>query len=228
MKSIFFDAGPVISLSTTNLLWLLQLMKKEFSGSFYIASAVKRELIDVPFNSKKFKFESMEVMKAVNDGILEVVPYEKTAQLAQELGYLANNSFFAKGQPMHLVHDGEIESIAGAVLMESSAVVIDERTMRLMVEDWNALKFLLQKKLHTKIEVNSENLKKWLERVRDIKIIRSAELAAVAYEKGMLNDYLPRVKNPEMELIDGILWGIKLNGCAISSEEIEKIVRFES
>ena len=228
MKSIFFDSGPVISLSTTNLLWILPPLKKQFNGSFFIASAVKRELIDIPFYSKKFKFESMEVMKSVNDGTFELLPPEKTENLAKELIYLANNSFFAKGQPLRLMHDGEIDSIAGAIVTESMAVVVDERTTRLMIEDWRALKNLLESKFHTRIEVNLENIKRWVERTSHVSIIRSAELATIAYEKGMLNDYLPTVKNAKMELLDGVLWGIKLNGCSLSSGEIEKIIRIES
>ena len=227
MKSLFFDAGPVISLSTTNLLWILPRLKQEFGGNFYIASSVRRELIDVPFHSKKFKFEAMQVMKSVNDGILEIVPYEKTISLKNELLFLANNSFFAQGSPLHIVHDGEIETIAGAVLEGSNAVVIDERTTRLLIENWKSLQFLLHKKLHTRIDVNLANLRKFLEQTKAVKIIRSSEIAVVAYEKGILDDYLPRVKEPKRELLDGVLWGIKLNGCAISKEEIEKIVRTE-
>ncbi len=225
MKSIFFDAGPVISLSTTNLLWILPQMKSIFDGNFYIASSVRRELIDVPFHSKKFKFEAMQVMKAVNDGVLEIVPSEKTMALKNELLFLANNSFFAGNSPIHIVHDGEIDSIAGAVVMGSDAVVIDERTTRLIIEDWKSLQFLLHRKLHTRIDVRLENLKKFLEKIKSVRIIRSAEIAVVAYEKGVLKDYLPRVKDAKRELLDGVLWGIKLNGCSISRDEIEKIVR---
>jgi len=228
MKSIFFDAGPIISLSTNNLLWILPELKKIFDGQFFISDSVRRELIDVPFHSKKFKFEAMQVMKAVEDKIIEIVPGERTLQLKNELLSLANNSFFAKDEAIRLVHDGEIDSIAGAVIMGSAAVVIDERTTRIMIEDWQSMRDLMQKHLHTKIDVNLENLKKFLEKIKGIRVIRSAELVLIAYEKGMLSPYLPKVKNAERELIDGILWGIKLNGCSISREEIEKIVKIES
>jgi predicted nucleic acid-binding protein len=228
MKSIFFDAGPVISLSTNNLLWLLPELKKGFGGKFYISARVKSELIDVPYRSKKFKFEALQVMKSVEEKTFEIVPVEVTSELTRELLFLANNSFFARDSPMRLVHEGEIDSIAGAVLMKSEAVVIDERTTRLMVEDWRALKDLLQSKLHTKIRVDAGNLNRFIEKIKGVKIIRSAELVVLAYEKGMLNSYLPKVKDAEKELIDGVLWGIKLNGCSISREEIEKIVRIES
>ena len=42
MKSIIFDAGPVISLTTNNLLWTLRELKERCNGSFYITEAVKK------------------------------------------------------------------------------------------------------------------------------------------------------------------------------------------
>jgi len=227
MKSIFFDSGPVISLSTNNLLWILPELKKRFNGKFLISARVKRELIDVPYHSKKFKFEALQIMKAVEDKTFELVPVETTSALAGELLYLANNSFFARGSALRLVHEGEIDSIAGAVVMNSGAVVIDERTTRIMIENWNSLLGLLQGKLHTRISVNTNNLKRFLELIKGIKVIRSAELAVIAYETGLLDSYLPKVKDAGKELLDGILWGIKLNGCSISSGEIERIERAE-
>jgi len=227
MKSIFFDAGPVISLSTNNLLWILKELKNKFGVKFYLSYSVKRELIDVPYHSKKFKFEALQVMKVVEDGVFELVPVETTAELTRELLFLANNSFFAKKSPIRIVHEGEIDSISGAIIMQSDAVAIDERTTRLLIEDWQSLMELLQKKLHTKIEVNFENLNKFLEKTKGMKIIRSAELAVIAYENGMLDSYLPAVKDAEKELLDGVLWGIKLNGCSLSSEEIEKVIEIE-
>jgi len=228
MKSIFFDAGPVISLTTNNLLWVMGRLKEKFGVKFYFSYSVKNELIDVPFRSKKFKFEALQVMKAVEDNVFEIVPVEATSKLTKELLFLANNSFFAKKSPIRIVHEGEIDSISGAIVMKSDAVAIDERTTRILIEDWHLLKDLLQRKLHTKIEANVGNLNKFLEKTKGIRVIRSAELAAIAYENGILNQYLPTVKDAEKELLDGVLWGIKLNGCSLSSEEIEKIIKIES
>ena len=40
MKSLVFDAGPVISLTTNNLLWLLDVLKGDYEGEFYIPEGV--------------------------------------------------------------------------------------------------------------------------------------------------------------------------------------------
>ena len=43
MRSIIFDTGPIISLVTNNMLWLLEPLKKQFKGEFYITKSVKKE-----------------------------------------------------------------------------------------------------------------------------------------------------------------------------------------
>jgi len=228
MKSIFFDAGPVISLATNNLLGIIEKLKLAYNGKFYFSGAVKRELIDVPFGSKKFKFESIQVMKAVERGIFEIIPQEKTAKLTAQLLDLANNIYSAKGFGVRIVHKGEIDSIAGSNLLGSEAIVIDERTTRMLIESPYELKKLLQSRLHTNIRINESNLEQFRKNVKGLKIIRSAEIAAVSYEMGLMKDYLPDVPNAGKELLDGVLWGVKLNGCAISREEIEKIIKIET
>ncbi|MEM4336398.1 MAG: hypothetical protein QXG86_00125 [Candidatus Woesearchaeota archaeon] len=227
MKSIFFDAGPIISLSTNNLLWILEDLKNIYKGKFYFSGSVKNELIDVPYKIKKFKFEAIQIMKAVERGIFEVIPQEKTSQLAEQLLEIANGVYSVQGTKIKIVHKGEIDTIAGAKLMGSEAVVIDERTTRMLIENPYELKNLLGSKLHKKIRVDEENLKKLRDAVEGIKIIRSAELVVVAYEKGLIEQYLPRVPEAKKELLDGILWGVKLNGCALSREEIDKIIEIE-
>ena len=228
MKSIFFDAGPVISLATNNLLGILEKLKESYNGKFYFSGAVKRELIDVPYNSKKFKFESIQIMKAVEKGIFEIMPQEKTANLTAQLLELANSIYSAKGTGVKIVHRGEIDSIAGSRIMESEAIVIDERTTRMLIENPYELKNLLQSRLHMGVKINENALQSFNRLAGRVKIIRSAEIAAISYELGLMKDYLPNVPDAGKELLDGVLWGIKLNGCAISREEIDKIIKIET
>lgn len=227
MKSLFFDAGPVISLATNNLLGMLEKLKSKYGGQFYFSGAVKKELIDVPYNSKRFKFEAIQIMRSVERGVFTIVPPQETAEFTKELLNLANNIYYAKGTGVRIVHSGEIDSLAGAKLMNSDATVIDERTTRMLLEDPYGLKNLVEQRLHTPIRMDEGNLEKFRKSLSPVKIIRSAELVAVAYEMGLFDDYLPSVPQAKRELLDGLLWGIKLNGCAVSKEEINKIIKFE-
>ena len=65
------------------------------------------------------------------------------------------------------------------------------------------------------------------EKIGNLKIIRSIELAIAGYKLGWFDGYLTKDKEARKILIEAILWGIKLRGAAISQEEIDKIVRLE-
>ncbi len=227
MKSLVFDAGPVISLTTNNLLWLLPGLRQKFGGDFCIAPAVKRELVDRPFVTKKFKFEAIQVEQQIEAGILKVLQHEEISRLGERLQSLANNVFCTKLATVPIVQRGEMESLAAVDLIEADGFVTDERITRMLVEAPDALKSLLEKRLHTKIKVNESALNDFLHSVRHINIIRSFELVTIAYERGLLDKFVVKLPQPRKELLESVLWGVKLNGCAVSEKEIDTIVDFE-
>ena len=53
----------------------------------------------------------------------------------------------------------------------------------------------------------------------------------IAYELGLFHGFLQAknfVKEDfEKKLLDGLLWGLKLRGCAVSSDEINDIMKLE-
>jgi len=83
-------------------------------------------------------------------------------------------------------------------------------------------------KLHTKVELNKTPLSELRKATRSIRFIRSAEFVTIAFEKGMLDNYLPKIKDSKKTLLDALLWGLKLNGCAISNKDLETIMRIET
>jgi len=227
MRSIIFDASPIISLTTNNLLWLLENLRDRFKGNFYISPTVKKELVDKPLATKKFKFEALQVLKKINDGVIEVVENPLINEKTNKLLEIANKCFKARGNWIRIVHYGEIESIALYSHMNSDAFVIDERTTRVLIENPKRLVNILRHTLHTNIEINNENLKEFKKLTKDIKIIRSVELVTIAYELGLLNNYLLNIPDPNKTLLDSVLWGVKLNGCAVSKKEIDELIRLE-
>jgi hypothetical protein len=58
---------------------------------------------------------------------------------------------------------------------------------------------------------------------KNLFIIRSIELASVAYKFGLLNSYIPPRKGGRSVLVDSILWATKSNGCAVTEHEIEEM-----
>jgi hypothetical protein len=228
MKSMVFDAGSVISLTTSGLLFILKELRQVYGGKFLITYPVKRELIDKPLDTKKFKFEAIQIMKLIEEETLEVYKSAKLRSLTHKLLDTANNSFIAKGEPIKIVHIGEISSVAACILLKSDALVVDERTTRVLLENPNKLSQILSHHLDTDIHISKKNIEEFVSLVDGLRAIRSIELAAVAYENGILNKLVPDIPYGEELLLDSILWSIKMNGCSIGEDEIEEIIRMES
>jgi hypothetical protein len=228
MKVIVLDTGPVISLTTNNLLGLLKNLKEKYKGSFYITNAIRRELIERPLETKKFKFEALQVLRCIHSNILEVFESKELKKKTLHLLDLANKSFSARSSFIQIAHYAEISGIAAAVLNDAQAFVVDERNTRLLIEDPERLKKILSKKLHTNITVNRKNLNEFREITKKIKLIRSVELVTMAYELGLLNKYLVNIPQPKRTLLEAVLWGVKLNGCSVSEREIDEIVKIET
>jgi len=227
MKVIVFDTGPVISLTTNNLLGLLRDLKDKYKGSFYITDPIRRELIEKPLATRKFKFEALQVLRCIHSGILEVFDAEELQKKTLHMLDLANNCFKANGSFIRIVHFAEISGIAAAVLNNAEAFVVDERSTRLLMEDPMRLKRILGRRLHTDITLDKQNLNEFSRMAKGIRLIRSAELVSVAYELGLLDKYLVNVPNAARTLLEGVLWGLKLNGCAVSERDIRDIIRLE-
>ncbi len=227
MKSIIFDSGPIISLSMNNLLWLLPELKKLYPGKFYITPNVKKEIIDNPLESKKFKFEALQVLKIYKENVLELFEKASLKNKTMDLLELANNLFYAQNRNINIVQYAEIEVIVSTIITGSDAIVIDERTTRLLIENPEKLKNILKKKLHTNVTINRNNLAKFKGITQKLKVIRSTELILIAYEKGLLDKFILDIEKPKKTLLEGLLWGLKLNGCSINNKEIKKAVVLE-
>lgn len=231
MKSIVFDTGPIISLVTNNLLWILKPLKERFGGEFYITPAVKYELIDRAMETKRFEFEALQFSQVLKKGVLKEIFNEDIERTANKLLNLANHSFRVYGQYMTIVNTAEMETLAADALLDSDAVVIDERTARLLLENPKSLAKLLELRLHVKPEMNEKNIAEFREILKNVQIIRSTELVTIAYKLGLLNEYLLEkskyVKDPKKKLLDAALWAVKVRGCSVSKKEIDYITKAE-
>ena len=221
-KILFFDAGPIISLVMSRLIWILPKLKEHFGGKFYITPAVKYELIDRPLNAKRFKFEALQVLKLISDGVLEV--YDNVSkQRVKELDNLANSTFRIRNKAMDIIQEGELEAVAAALDSKAAAIVMDERTLRLFIENNKEMKTLLKYRFHSKIEVNQEKAAAFSKKLKGVSIIRSIELVSAAYKLGLLDGYIPKMHQGRNLLVDSVLWAVKSNGCAVTEHEIEEM-----
>src|SRR3989344_1622350 len=220
-KAIIFDSGVLISFSMNGVTDLIKELKGIFKGKFLITSEVKREIIDVPLKIKKFELEALKIKQLLDDGVLEMpssigINDSEISTRGNEILNAANSFFIGNGREIHLLDSGESSCLAlSRILTErgiKNIIAIDERTTRMLVEKHENMREFLEKKLHVRIKVNHESLRFF----NGFKIIRSTELAYVAYKKGL-------VKLKNADVLDALLYAMKFKGASISSEEIEEM-----
>jgi len=218
MKYLIFDSGSIINFTTNSLLSVFENLKKEFNGEFLITKAIKHEVVDHPIKVKRFEWGALRVQELINKGILKeaeklnLVNNDELRKRAKKFMDLANNSYFARNKPLHLIDEGEAEVLALSQMLtekkHDNAVVIDERTARVLCEKPENIQKLLKKKLHTNVKADTSSFKHFL----GFKIIRSTELAYVAYKKGL-------IRKTDKKVLEAVIYALKFGGCSISEKE---------
>lgn len=231
-KVLVFDTGPIISLTINNLLWVLNGLKEKFQGEFYITPAVYDELINKPLTTRKYKLEALQVLPYITKGTLKIYNNLPIIQIAKDIDELANHSFSIAGTDLQIVHKGEIEAVATAIFLKANAIVIDERTTRHLLENPEKIARHMEKTIHQPVLINWEKVDALKKMFGDLKVIRSVELITIAFEKGLLNMYIEDaqtkiVPNIRQAVLEGALWGAKLNGCSVKEDEINDILKME-
>lgn len=223
MKAIIFDSSTLINFAMNGLLTEFRELRKLFDGKFLITREIVAEVVDKPLKIKRFELEALKIKELIMDKVLELpssvnVDENKISKMTTEIMNLANNTFIGKGNAIHLIDIGESSCLVLSKLLDEKGIKnvlsVDERTTRLLGEKPDNLKSLLEKRLHTDIEVKEENLKSF----SNFKFIRSTELIYIAYKKGI-------VKLKNHDVLDALLYALKLNGCSISDEEISDMER---
>ena len=77
--------------------------------------------------------------------------------------------------------------------------------------------------------MNHDNLSRLKKDLEHLRVIRSFELVTVAFEMGLLNMFMQKeeekiVPNIRKAVLEGALWGVKLNGCSVRKEDIYEIL----
>lgn len=232
MRYLVLDTGVIISLASNGLLWLLGPMRKKFKGDFLMPASVRKEIIDLPLQSLRFKLEAMQVLSEVAKGNLKLNEEDMYDEYNRVFN-MCNNIFRARGSYIQIMHPGEIGAIVLAKKVGAEALLIDERTTRVLIEGPLKLKELLQSKLHTKVDVNKENLAQFIAYTKGMKVLRSTEFCVIAFESGFLDEYaLPGEEKYvqgelKAKLLEAVLWGLKMRGCSISDNEVYKYLELE-
>ncbi|TRO61965.1 hypothetical protein E2P64_00315 [Candidatus Bathyarchaeota archaeon] len=212
MKTVVCDSSSIITLSSNCLLWLLG----KFEVEFLIPVYVRKEIMDNPINSKRYAFEAMRNGLQIG----KTLRVEKTdVELRDKIISLANTFYMHKGRPIEIIQAGEADALALAIEKGVKTLLVDEKNTRLLIEDKELLRKVVEKRTGRGIEINRDSANEIEKMFKDINVIRTSELVAVAVKRGVLD-----WPYPKKELLRGVLTAMKLSGCSISSEEIAETV----
>lgn len=216
MRNVVCDSSSLISLSDNCLLWLLP----QLSAEFLVPEGVKVEIVDAPAKTKKFELKAMRLAAAIKKGSIKVLIDKKVVERGSEILRLANSLFKYGKHTVKILHRGEAETLALVERETYDTLLIDERTTRLLVEDLGALKSYIQARTGFTLHMNKNLANELRNHFNEVNVIRSSELIAYAYDKGLFEAW-----GKDTTVLHAALYGVKYSGCAITSQEIEDYMR---
>jgi hypothetical protein len=222
-KKLVFDAGPIITLSLSQLLVHLPAIIELTKSTCFIPQVVYDELISQPLHTRKHKLEAYSMLPYFHSHVIHIVRQKYVQELAQTLLTLCNTIYTVDSRSIPLVHTGEMHALALLVVLGARTFVVDERTTRTLLEQPFRLQKHLEQKLHQPVLVNTAKLEQLQKYTAHIRCIRSCDLLVVGFEKNLFESYFESIRansSQKRDFLQAVLWSIKLAGCSISEAEI--------
>ncbi|HLC37027.1 MAG TPA: hypothetical protein VJK05_05480 [archaeon] len=219
MVKLVFDSSTIISISESCLIKILKNLTNTAGFEFIIPASVEEESVTKPMGINRFKLSAIRIKDGIDEGWIKVWPQSHDIEdEMQSLQELANNIFWLDNKPIEILHRGEAETLALINKTDAEILIIDERTTRLLIENPKSLKSFIEKKHMESVSMDSSMLNGFKKKISHIEIMRSTELMALAFEKGLFEEELGSGK----QALEASLFALKYNGCAVSVEEILK------
>lgn len=212
--NIVCDSSTLIALSETGTLDALAFLKQKTGARFLVPPAVVFETMEHPEQIQRFAFSAFKIEKALKDGWIEKT--SRTPPKTKELLQQANSVFSVNGQSLKVLHQGEAEALAAYAETQAKAILVDEKTTRLFIEDTDILKESLEQEYHGKVKVNQKALENLNRLVQNMNAVRSTEILAIAFEKGFFDGYGKNAENA----FHASLYSLRNAGCSITTHEL--------
>jgi hypothetical protein len=222
-KYIVCDSGSLISLTSSCLLNTLYFFKNKYNITFAIPPAVEEEVVSYPLRKgiKKFMYSAIVVRDAIADEVIEVIQLDNAEKERERVLSMANNLLFARGRPLTLIQLGETEMLILAKEIGAENVMLDERTMRMLIEAPFRLKEHMEMEFGVNLMVNRNNFNDFTKYAAGLKAMRSSEIVMLAYESG----FFKKLHGSERENLEGALYKIKFSGCSLGFDEISTYLK---
>ncbi|HLE06492.1 MAG TPA: hypothetical protein VI790_04000 [Candidatus Nanoarchaeia archaeon] len=222
MKELLIDSSSLISMATNCLMWVIDKLRESSEIQFVITPEIHKEVIEKSMNIDKFRLSGIRILKRLCNGA--IIVKETDMGITNRLLDIANKIYSVKGDYYHVVHEGELGLIPLAIQNKSYTLATDERIFFKMITDPEGLKRLFENRLHTAVTINQDKLNEFKELTKDIDVFKSSDLVAIAYEKGLMNEYIKECESKKLgrDLLTGSLWALKMSGCSISTLDIKE------
>ncbi len=218
MKAVI-DTGTMITLSGTCLMNVFKSFVKTNRIELLISSTVAQESVWKPITNKRFALSAARIKYAMSEQTIKTIPITPEISTGmQRILQISNNIFFTSDGPLKIIQAGEAEALALAKVQGAKALFIDERTTRSLIENPQRLKQVLERRQEQPVTINEQNLNAIRNMFPNLKMFRSVDIIAYAYEQNLFDHELAHGK---LEL-EAALWAAKFAGCAVSEREIDE------
>lgn len=216
MALLVCDSSSLISLNEACLLGSLGFLKRACGAEFLIPPEVMSETVQRPLKIRQYEYSAIRLNHLLQEGTLKLAEFPDTRNLTNELLARSNSLFSLAGRPLKLVHRGEAECIAVYKRAGAHALLIDEKTTRMLLESPETLLKKISNEYNDKIEVNLGALAEWKQKTSGLFCMRSSELLAIAVSKAYFKPY----KSLERQALAAALHAVRNAGCSVSEEEM--------
>lgn len=220
-KLAVIDSGTMITFSSTCLMNVFVNFVKKNNLELVVSNDVAKESVWKPLNNKRFALNAARIKHLFNSGVVKVINSDESNPLEDKILSIANNCFYSNNSPITIIQRGEAEALALAKMHGANILFIDERTTRSLFENPLRLKQVLEKRRQEKIILKMEQVNLLRNMFNDLKIFRSVDIVALAYEQNLFDGEFDKGK---LEL-EAALYSTKFAGCSVSEKEIEDYIK---
>ena len=223
-RNVVCDSSALISLADTCNIGALKHITKEAGIGFLVTPAVKMEIISRPLTIRKYAFSAVRLQKVLNDNVLSMITSEQLHDKTQRVLELANGLIRVDKKPIELVQIGEAECVAIFSSASAQALLIDEKTTRLLIENPYRLRETIEAEYgHSEVSIDHDSLEEFASITKGITCMRSCELLAYAYKKGFFDEY----GDKKEEAFKAAIFSVREAGCGMTSAEMAEYEKME-
>jgi len=223
VKKFVVDSSTLITISSNCIIQMLKLLSLKDDISFILPESVYYETVQRPVKIKRFELNAIRIRDAIEEGYLKL--FKTTPQIKKNMKKLqktfATICSTKTCKEIRLIDEGEAETLALISEINADALVIDERTTRMIIEAPEKLKEYLERRHKQEVHLDQNTLRQINKDFGTLPVFRSVDLIALAYDNGSFEKVIHKSK----QALEAALYAAKYSGAAVSFEEIREYLK---